>query len=85
MMRYHEQHTGLCEYRFCKNTARAEKDGGEEPWPTHEGIFPVKPGYGEADLEGIDFLETWPGIAPLFCAAPTPLCMGQHTHGTIRQ
>ena len=29
----------------------------DSPWLTPEGI-PVKPGYGEADLEGIDFLET---------------------------
>ena len=34
-----------------------------EPWLTPEGI-PVKSAYSEADLEGIDFLETWPGIAP---------------------
>ena len=44
-------------------TAGAEPAGGAEPWLTPEGIL-VKPGYGEADLEGIDFLETWPGIAP---------------------
>src|SRR4030081_400789 len=46
-----------------ENTARAESAGGAEPWLAPEGIL-VKPGYGEADLEGIDFLETWPGIAP---------------------
>jgi len=44
-------------------TAGAEPAGGAEPWLTPEGIL-VKPGYGEADLKGIDFLETWPGIAP---------------------
>src|ERR1700733_13665080 len=37
--------------------------GNAEPWLTPEGI-PVKPSYDEADLAGIDFLETWPGIAP---------------------
>src|SRR5260221_272661 len=46
-----------------ENTARVEPAGGAEPWLTPEGIS-VKPGYSEADLEGIDFLETWPGIAP---------------------
>ena len=46
-----------------ENIARAAPTGGAEPWLTPEGI-PVKPGYSEADLEGIDFLETWPGIAP---------------------
>src|SRR5882757_5244912 len=46
-----------------ENTARAEPAGGGEPWLTPEGIL-VNPRYGEADLEGIDFLETWPGIAP---------------------
>src|SRR5215211_7014355 len=44
--------------------------GGAEPWLTPEGIF-VKPGYSEADLEGIDFLETWPGIAP-YLRGPYP-------------
>src|SRR5438046_5832939 len=46
-----------------ENTARAAPAGSAEPWMTPEGI-PVKPGYSEADLEGIDFLETWPGVAP---------------------
>src|SRR5580704_8378555 len=46
-----------------ENTARAEPAGGAEPWLTPEGIL-VKPGYDQADLRGIDFLETWPGIAP---------------------
>ena len=32
--------------------------GSAEPWLTPEGI-PVKSVYGEADLAGIDFLETW--------------------------
>ncbi len=34
-----------------------------EPWLTPEDI-PVKPVYGEADLAGIDFLDTWPGLPP---------------------
>src|ERR1700709_774708 len=51
-------------------TARANPAGGGEPWLTPEGI-PVNPRYGEADLQGIDFLETWPGIAP-FLRGPYP-------------
>src|SRR6185312_7961321 len=39
------------------------RPGRAEPWLTPEGI-PVKPAYSEADLKGVDFLETWPGIAP---------------------
>ena len=33
--------------------APAQPAGSAEPWLTPEGI-PVKPGYSEADLEGID-------------------------------
>ncbi|MFG1357680.1 methylmalonyl-CoA mutase [Xanthobacter pseudotagetidis] len=32
-------------------------------WMTPEGI-PVKPLYGPADIEGLSFIDTWPGIAP---------------------
>ncbi len=31
----------------------------------------MKPSYSEADLNGIDFLETWPGIAP-YLRGPYP-------------
>src|ERR1700704_6542617 len=65
-----------------ENTARAESAGGAEPWLTPEGIL-VKPGYGEADLEGIDFLETWPGIAP-YLRGPYPT-MYVNQPWTIRQ
>jgi methylmalonyl-CoA mutase len=41
-----------------------------KPWLTPEGI-PVKPVYGEADLAGIDFLETLPGLPP-FLRGPYP-------------
>src|SRR3979490_2521162 len=53
-----------------------------EPWLTPEGIL-VKPGYGEADLEGIDFLDTWPGIAP-YLRGPYPT-MYVNQPWTIRQ
>src|SRR5215510_7768647 len=50
--------------------APAEPAGSAEPWLTPEGI-PVKPVYGEADLAGVDILETWPGIAP-YLRGPYP-------------
>ena len=65
-----------------EDTARPEPAGGGEPWLTPEGIL-VKPGYGEADLEGIDFLETWPGIAP-YLRGPYPT-MYVNQPWTIRQ
>jgi len=65
-----------------ENTAGAEPVGGAEPWLTPEGIL-VKPGYGEADLEGIDFLETWPGIAP-YLRGPYPT-MYVNQPWTVRQ
>ncbi|MGE3474247.1 MAG: methylmalonyl-CoA mutase [Rhodospirillaceae bacterium] len=39
-------------------------------WDTPEGI-PVKPLYTSADLEGLDFLDTRPGVAP-FLRGPYP-------------
>src|SRR5689334_1579295 len=56
--------------------------GRAEPWLTPEGI-PVKPSYGEADLAGIDFLQTWPGIAP-FLRGPYPT-MYVNQPWTVRQ
>src|ERR1700710_842588 len=56
--------------------------GNAEPWLTPEGIL-VKPGYNDTDLEGIDFLETWPGIAP-YLRGPYPT-MYVNQPWTIRQ
>jgi methylmalonyl-CoA mutase len=60
--------------------------GSAEPsaefWLTPEGI-PVKPSYGEADLNGIDFLDTWPGIAP-YLRGPYPT-MYVNQPWTVRQ
>ncbi|WP_425909720.1 methylmalonyl-CoA mutase [Nitrobacter sp. TKz-YC02] len=53
-----------------------------EFWLTPEGI-PVKPAYSEADLDGIDFLDTWPGIAP-YLRGPYPT-MYVNQPWTIRQ
>src|SRR6186997_2443061 len=63
-------------------TAPAQPADSAEPWLTPEGI-PVKPGYNEADLEGIDFLETWPGEPP-FIRGPYPT-MYVNQPWTIRQ
>src|SRR5437879_1528186 len=62
--------------------ATATPAGKAEPWLTPEGIL-VKPTYGEADLEGIDFLETWPGIAP-YLRGPYPT-MYVNQPWTVRQ
>ncbi|MBI4275375.1 MAG: methylmalonyl-CoA mutase [Rhizobiales bacterium] len=40
------------------------------PWLTPEGI-PVKPVYGPDDVAGLDFLDTYPGIAP-YLRGPYP-------------
>ncbi|MGN6114855.1 MAG: methylmalonyl-CoA mutase family protein, partial [Nitrobacter sp.] len=56
--------------------------GSAEPWLTPEGI-PVKPGYSESDLNGIDFLDTWPGIAP-YLRGPYPT-MYVNQPWTVRQ
>jgi methylmalonyl-CoA mutase len=53
-----------------------------EPWMTPEAI-PVKPQFSEADLAGIDFLETYPGKAP-FLRGPYP-AMYAAQPWTIRQ
>ena len=53
-----------------------------KPWLTPEGI-PVKPAYGETDLAGIDFLDTWPGIAP-YLRGPYPT-MYVNQPWTVRQ
>src|SRR6202521_4644088 len=65
-----------------EKSASAQSAGGAEPWLTPEGLL-VKPGYSEADLEGIDFLQTWPGIAP-YLRGPYPT-MYVNQPWTIRQ
>src|SRR6202171_4866183 len=57
-------------------------NGSAKPWTTPEGI-PVKPLYSEADLAGIDFLETYPGKAP-YLRGPYP-AMYAAQPWTIRQ
>ena len=64
------------------DTGAASAGKQAQPWLTPEGI-PVKPVYGEADLAGIDFLETYPGKAP-FLRGPYP-AMYAAQPWTIRQ
>ena len=50
--------------------AAAPSAWNNKPWLTPEGI-PVKPLYGPDDVNGLDFLDTWPGIAP-YLRGPYP-------------
>src|SRR4051794_34363696 len=65
-----------------ERTTSAAPSGSAEPWLTPEGIL-VKPAYGEADLAGLDFLETYPGIAP-YLRGPYPT-MYVNQPWTVRQ
>src|SRR5271154_4539611 len=65
-----------------ESVAATATSGNAEPWLTPEGIL-VQSSYSEADLEGIDFLETWPGIAP-FLRGPYPT-MYVNQPWTVRQ
>src|SRR5690348_8137671 len=65
---------------FAERAAPVE--GGAEPWLTPEGIA-AKPVYGEADLAGLDFLDTYPGNPP-FLRGPYP-AMYAAQPWTIRQ
>ena len=51
------------------DASRSAASGGA-PWLTPEGI-PVKPIYGPDDVAGLDFLDTYPGIAP-YLRGPYP-------------
>jgi methylmalonyl-CoA mutase len=64
------------------DTGAAPAGAKATPWATPEGIS-VKPVYGEADLAGIDFLETYPGKAP-YLRGPYP-AMYAAQPWTIRQ
>ena len=56
--------------------------GSAKPWLTPEGI-PVKPAYSADDLKGLDFLDTFPGIAP-YLRGPYPTMYATQPW-TIRQ
>jgi methylmalonyl-CoA mutase len=53
-----------------------------EPWLTPEGIS-VKPAFGPVDVAGLDFLDTYPGIAP-YLRGPYPT-MYATSPWTVRQ
>ena len=61
-------------------TALSQRRGG--PWETPEGID-VAPLYSASDVAGLDFLDTYPGIAP-FLRGPYPT-MYVNQPWTIRQ
>src|SRR4051812_11437212 len=62
----------------------AEQPAGTpgEPWHSPEGIE-IKPRYDAADLEGLDALDTWPGLTP-YLRGPYPT-MYTTQPWTIRQ
>ncbi|MGE0279948.1 MAG: methylmalonyl-CoA mutase [Rhizobiaceae bacterium] len=62
--------------------AREKRERTAELWHTPEGI-PIKHLYGESDLEGLRFLDTWPGSAP-YIRGPYPTMYVQQPW-TIRQ
>src|SRR3981189_1002133 len=66
---------------FAENSAAAAV-AAAAPWLTPEGIS-VKPVYGADDLEDLDFLDTYPGIAP-YLRGPSP-AMYVTQPWTIRQ
>ena len=47
-----------------QDVVRPRPTGRAEPWTSPEGID-VLPVYGPEHLEGLDGLDTWPGIAPV--------------------
>jgi methylmalonyl-CoA mutase len=59
-----------------------EGKGGRQPWLTPEGIA-VKPRYGAEDRDGIDFLDTYPGLPP-YLRGPYPT-MYVNQPWTVRQ
>ncbi|MGL4810556.1 MAG: methylmalonyl-CoA mutase family protein, partial [Beijerinckiaceae bacterium] len=65
---------------YARTPGTPVSDG--DVWLTPEGI-PVKPAYSAADREGIDFLDTYPGIKP-FLRGPYPT-MYVNQPWTIRQ
>ncbi|PTW55748.1 methylmalonyl-CoA mutase [Breoghania corrubedonensis] len=64
------------------DVAPATPQGGDAPWVTPEEIA-VAPVYRSSDLDGLDFLETWPGLPP-YLRGPYPTMYVQQPW-TIRQ
>lgn len=61
---------------------RQESPEGAEPWVTPEGIA-ISEVYSESDVEGLDFLSTYPGIAPYLRGPYSTMYVNQPW--TIRQ
>jgi methylmalonyl-CoA mutase len=55
---------------FAEKLVGSPSAGADKPWLTPEGIA-VKPIYGPADVAGLDFLDTYPGLPP-FLRGPYP-------------
>jgi methylmalonyl-CoA mutase len=55
---------------FAEAAPAPPAGGTAEPWLTPEGIA-VKPVYGPRDVDGLDFLDTFPGIPP-YLRGPYP-------------
>ena len=64
------------------STPAPSPQGAASVWDTPEGIA-VKPVYTGADTAGLDFLDTWPGIAPYLRGPYAPMYVSQPW--TIRQ
>ncbi len=67
---------------FAPAGAAKPRPSSAEPWQTPEGIA-VKPAYGADDLEGLDFLDGFPGIPP-YLRGPYPTMYVQRPW-TVRQ
>jgi methylmalonyl-CoA mutase len=70
------------EEKRWRDAVAADEDGGGQPWITPEGID-VKPLYTGEDLDGLDFLATYPGLPP-YLRGPYPT-MYVNQPWTIRQ
>src|SRR5215216_6304037 len=67
----HIPNFGTLDFSDAAATAASSVSGDlGNPWLTPEGIS-VKPAYGPNDVAGLDFLDTYPGIAP-FLRGPYP-------------
>ena len=67
---------------FADAPLASSSQAASEPWLTPEGIA-VKAAYGSEERVGLDFLDTYPGIAP-FLRGPYPT-MYVNQPWTVRQ
>ena len=66
----------------AKAPAPSEPASQGAAWLTPEGI-PIRPAYGPADRDGLDFLDTYPGLPP-YLRGPYPT-MYVNQPWTVRQ